>query len=363
MEPILYIPHPKAARIKVYIPYASAALRIAVKKMNTSYYHPTQKLWSVVNTKDNLEILKKLLGPGVKLENLKSVRVQIPSKKLNEKSQVEIQKFEQCIILKGYSRNTLKNYRNELIQFFTYFEGREYNTIRKEEIESFVAMLITRHKISNTKQNQMINAIKFYYEKVLGQPREFYDIQRPRKSKELPNVLSQSEVIRLINGPENIKHRCMLYLIYSAGLRSGELLNLRIRDIQTDQGFIFIKAAKGKKDRRTVLSDKLLQLLREYYVQYRPAYWLFEGQDGGKYSSRSLQAIFRRAVEKSHINPWATLHTLRHSFATHCLQNGINLRQVQIMLGHSSPKTTEIYTHVLEISNKVIKSPLDLMDI
>ena len=154
----------------------------------------------------------------------------------------------------------------------------------------------------------------------------------------------------------------MLYLIYSAGLRSGELLKLRIRDIQTDQGYIFIKGAKGKKDRRTVLSEKLLILLREYYKHYRPAYWLFEGQDGGQYTARSLQAVFRKAAEKSNINPWATLHTLRHSFATHCLQNGMNLRQVQVLLGHSSPKTTEIYTHVLEISNKVLKSPLDMME-
>jgi len=266
------------------------------------------------------------------------------------------------VILKGYSRNTLKNYRNELVQFFSYFDGRDFKTIRKEEIESFVAMLISRHKISNTKQNQMINAIKFYYEKVLGQPREFYDIQRPKKAKELPNVLSMQEISRLINTPDNIKHKAMLYLIYSAGLRSGELLKLRIRDIQTDQGYIFIKGAKGKKDRRTVLSEKLLILLRKYYKQYRPAYWLFEGQDGGQYTSRSLQQVFRKAAEKSNINPWATLHTLRHSFATHCLQNGMNLRQVQVMLGHSSPKTTEIYTHVLEISNKVLKSPLDFME-
>ena len=361
-HPIIYQCSPKAQRIKFYIPYAALEIRAAVKKLNTSFYHPTQKLWSVVNTNENFEKLKQILGPGTTIESRQFQTAPIPAKKLGNEAVEALEKVEQSIILKGYSRNTLKNYRNELIQFFSYFEGRDYKTIRKEEIESFVAMLISKHKISNTKQNQLINAIKFYYEKVLGQPREFYNIQRPKKAKELPNVLSMQEVSRLINTPDNIKHKAMLYLIYSAGLRSGELLKLRIRDIQTDQGYIFIKGAKGKKDRRTVLSEKLLILMREYYKQYRPAYWLFEGQDGGQYTARSLQAVFRKAAEKSNINPWATLHTLRHSFATHCLQNGMNLRQVQLMLGHSSSKTTEIYTHVLEISNKVLKSPLDMLE-
>ena len=361
-HPIIYQCSPKAQRIKFYIPYAALEIRAAVKKLNTSFYHPTQKLWSVVNTNENFEKLKQILGPGTTIESRQVQTAPIPAKKLGIEAVEALEKVEQSIILKGYSRNTLKNYRNELIQFFSYFEGRDYKTIRKEEIESFVAMLISKHKISNTKQNQLINAIKFYYEKVLGQPREFYNIQRPKKAKELPNVLSMQEVSRLINTPDNIKHKAMLYLIYSAGLRSGELLKLRIRDIQTDQGYIFIKGAKGKKDRRTVLSEKLLILMREYYKQYRPAYWLFEGQDGGQYTARSLQAVFRKAAEKSNINPWATLHTLRHSFATHCLQNGMNLRQVQLMLGHSSSKTTEIYTHVLEISNKVLKSPLDMLE-
>lgn len=361
-RPIIYQCSAKAQRIKFFIPYSALEIRAAVKKLNTSFYHPTQKLWSVVNTADNFEKLKQILGPDTALESSQFQTARIPVKKLGNEAVEALEKVEQSIILKGYSRNTLKNYRNELIQFFSYFDGREFKTIRKEEIESFVAMLISRHKISNTKQNQLINAIKFYYEKVLGQPREFYDIQRPKKAKELPNVLSMQEVSRLINIPDNLKHKAMLYLIYSAGLRSGELLKLRIRDIQTDQGYIFIKGAKGKKDRRTVLSEKLLILLRKYYKQYRPAYWLFEGQSGGQYTARSLQQVFRKAAERSNINPWATLHTLRHSFATHCLQNGMNLRQVQVMLGHSSPKTTEIYTHVLEISNKVLKSPLDFME-
>lgn len=150
--------------------------------MNTSFYHPGQKFWSIENTRQNLDKLKGILGSGVSIESPKTNNIPIPARKLGTESEKALEKFEQCIILKGYSRNTMKNYRNELVQFFSYFDGRDFKTIRKEEVESFVAMLISKHKISSTKQNQLINAIKFYYEKVLGKPREFYDIQRPKRA-------------------------------------------------------------------------------------------------------------------------------------------------------------------------------------
>ena len=196
---------------------------------------------------------------------------------------------------------------------------------------------------------------------MLGKPKEYYDLTRPKKIKTLPSVLSEQEVYKLINAPKNIKHKTILYTVYSGGLRLSEVVNLRIRDIHSKEGFLYIKGGKGKKDRKTVLSPTLLTLLREYYKKEKPSYWLFEGQDGGKYCPRSVQAIFRKAMIQSKINAWATVHTLRHSFATHLLQNGVNLRNIQVMLGHSSSKTTEIYTHVLEISNKKIESPLDFM--
>ncbi len=359
---ILFEPQPKANRIKVFIPFAEVQKREAIKKMNTSFWHPDQKLWSVVNTPENWQQLKELLGPDLRIEKM-TQSTQVRGKQLNEHSLAALDKMEEKLLLKAYSPSTVKTYKNEFAQFLSFFETRDLVAIEKSEIESFVAHLITKYKISETKQNQLINAIKFYYEQVLGKPREYYNIQRPKRALELPNVLSLEEVQRLIHAPENLKHKAMLCTIYSAGLRSGELLQLRVRDVHSDDGYLFIKGAKGKKDRRTVLSEKLTLLLRQYYKEYRPSYWLFEGQDGGQYSSRSLQKIFRRAVEKANVNPWATLHTLRHSFATHCLQQGVSMRQVQTMLGHNSPKTTQIYTHVLGISNKSIKSPLDFLDL
>ncbi len=139
------------------------------------------------------------------------------------------------------------------------------------------------------------------------------------------------------------------------------MINLRVVDIRSEEGYIFIKGGKGKKDRRTLLSKKLLSLLRKYVREFKPSYWLFEGQTGGQYSSRSINAIFRRAVVEKGLNPWATTHTLRHSFATHLLQQGVSLRYIQKLLGHSSSKTTEIYTHILTVSNKEFENPFDSM--
>jgi len=168
-------------------------------------------------------------------------------------------------------------------------------------------------------------------------------------------------VLALINAPVNLKHRAILYTIYSGGLRVSEAINLRIIDIHSDDSYIFIKGGKGKRDRQTLLSNSLLKVLREYYKSHKPLYWLFEGQGGGRYTSKSIQNIFRRAQQKSKANPWSTPHTLRHSFATHLLENGENLRNIQALLGHSSSKTTEIYTHLVNISNNKIENPLDRM--
>ncbi len=358
---IIYQPLPKSNRIKIFIPYALKQEREQLKGINTSFYHPTQKLWSLVNTKENWELLQKLYKGKVEIQQAEK-KVTVPYKILNERSLQILADLEQKLILKAYSPSTVKNYASSLTQFLAFFESRDVKDLNKEEIEAFVYHQITKYKISESTQNTLINAIKAYYEHVLGRERTVYEIQRPKKSMTLPNILSQEEIKGILGSVENLKHRTVLMLIYSAGLRISEAINLRSRDIHSDEGYIFIKGAKGKKDRKSVLSPVLLVLLRQYYKAYKPSYWLFEGQDGGQYSATSIQAVFRRAVEKSNSNPWATVHTLRHSFATHLLQKGTNLRYVQALLGHESSKTTEIYTHVLSISNKNIQSPLDGID-
>ncbi|WP_297338525.1 site-specific integrase [Algoriphagus sp.] len=358
---ILFKPHHRAGRFKLFIPFLLKEEREELKKLNTSYYHPQQKLWSLVNTVENWERVQGLFRGKYDVKEFETIP-KSPERTLSEKSEEVIMLLSQKLILKAFSPSTVKNYTSALKQFLGFFESRDLKELSKEEIESFVYHQITKYKISESAQNTLINAIKAYYEHVLGRPRTVYEIQRPKKSHSLPNVLSKEEVAGLIGVTENLKHRAILMTIYSAGLRISEAIQLRIADIHSDEGYLFIKGAKGKKDRRTVLSPHLLNLLRNYFKHYKPAYWLFEGQDGCQYSAKSIQMILRKAIEKSGANPWATVHTLRHSFATHLLQQGTNLRYVQALLGHESSKTTEIYTHILSISNKNVQSPLDSLD-
>jgi len=355
---IIFTPSTKDRRIKFYIPYEALEWRKQVKKLNTSFYHKPQQLWSIENKVALMIKLKNIFG-GEFISKDYIPRKQLPTKDLSQESFDILANLEKKIVLKGYSEYTRKSYRGAMIRFLSFFENRDLEQLRKEEIEGFIYTLKSKYKISDSYQITMISAIKFYYEYVLKKPREYYDLTRPKKSKSLPNVLSSDEIIRILSVPKSIKHRAILYTIYSAGLRLNEVINLRIIDVHSENGQLFIRGAKGKKDRYTVLSQATLDILRVYYSAHKPSYWLFEGSDGGQYSKSSVQKIFRRAVKDANINPWATVHTLRHSFATHLMQHGTSMRQVQALLGHSSSKTTEIYTHVMNMSNKTVMSPLD----
>ncbi len=357
---ILYIPQANAGRIKLSIPYKMYKERESFKKLNGTFYHFNQRLWSIVNTLDNIKILENLFREKMIKQNAEAPTA-IPQLEISLKMQTELDRNHQKMILKGFSANTISNYQSNLIQFFNYFETAEYREITKEQIEGFVFYLITKYKISDQKQNQLINAIKCYYEHTLGMPREYYNITRPKKSKDLPDVLSKEEVKNIINFPSNIKHKALLYLLYGAGLRVGEAVRLRVTDVRSGDGYLFIKDSKGKKDRHTTLSPLLLEILREYYREHKPSYWLFEGQDGGQYTAQSIQRIYRKAVTGTKSNPWSTPHTLRHSYATHLMEQGVNIRYIQSSLGHASTQTTEIYTRVLGISNKTLTSPLDTL--
>jgi len=242
------------------------------------------------------------------------------------------------------------------------YPDRDPQQLKKEDIVRFLLKQGEEKRWSDSTQNQAVNALKFYYEKVLGQERTYYDL-RPRRSQSLPGVFSEQEVARLFSAVPNLKHKTILMLIYSGGLRIGESVRLRKEDVYFDRKQIFIKGGKGKKDRYTVLSEKLITQLQQYLGAYRPDYWLFEGQTGGQYSQSSIRKIFRRAVAKAGVNPHSTVHTLRHSFATHLLERGMDLRYIQALLGHNSAETTAIYTHVRLQATQKFTSPLDHLNL
>jgi site-specific recombinase XerD len=269
----------------------------------------------------------------------------------------------QQLRMRRYSPNTIKAYTSTLARFLEFNADRKAEDIEPELIRAYILHLVENTDVSASYQNQAINAIKFYFEAVLGRKLEPIAIQRPKKDKKLPNVLSEEQVALILKQIQNLKHKCIPYLIYSSGLRRSEVLNIKPTDIDGKRNCIIIRAAKGKKDRVTLPSQKALILLRDYYKRYRPKGWLFEGAGGGQYSTTSLRKIFQRALVKSDIKKDVTLHSLRHSFATHLLERGTDLRYIQALLGHRSSKTTEIYTHVTRKGFENLKSPLDEMDI
>jgi len=279
-------------------------------------------------------------------------------KRTNEMEEV-LRQYNDLLIQKRYSQNTQNIYCSYFKDFCIHFSKEELVNITTEQINSYILDLIKLKTISISQQNQRINAIKFYYEKALGRRKEYYELHRPRKENKLPKVLSKNEVKRIFASSNNIKHKCILMLIYSAGLRRSELLNLVLTDIDSERMLIHINGAKGKKDRISLLSDNLLQLLRKYYKEYHPKQFLFEGQKGGMYSPTSVANILKKAALKAEIKKTVTPHMLRHSFATHLLEQGTDLRYIQELLGHESSKTTEIYTHVSKKAIGKIINPID----
>ena len=353
-------------KIVLQVPYSIEHIA-KIKTIPYYFWHKEEKYWSFPYTRNILSEIEnyfKKLNYQVEIKNINTG----DNSKKEPKTYTNVKKCPDAYINKlkviRYSENTIRTYTSAFSDFINYFSKKELFEISDEDIKNYLLYLVEKRKISTSFQNQVINAIKFYYEKVCGGKRMPYiTIDRPIKEKTLPNVLSEEEVKRIINSVKNLKHKSILLTIYSSGLRISEAINLKIADIDSSRMVILIKGGKGKKDRSSLLSEKLLIILREYFRQYKPKVWLFEGQDGGQYSDRSIQNVFRKACLDAKIMKKATVHTLRHSFATHLLERGTDLRYIQELLGHSSSKTTEIYTHITHKGMEQIKSPLDQFEL
>ncbi|SDH80293.1 integrase/recombinase XerD [Flavobacterium omnivorum] len=272
----------------------------------------------------------------------------------------QIEKFTQWLSSKRYSPSTIKTYSEALKSFLVFYREKAIQEISNDDVIIYTNDYILKNNLSASYQNQIVNAIKLYFKTVRETKVEIEKIHRPKRAKLLPNVLSKEEIKLILNAHSNIKHKMMLSLIYSCGLRCGELLALQPKHIDSKRNIVLLKNAKGQKDRIVPLSPKILEMLRDYYKVFKPTTYLFEGQTAGiSYDSRSLQLVLKQALHKARITKPATLHWLRHSFATHLLESGTDLRYIQELLGHSSSKTTEIYTHVSTKSIQQIKSPFD----
>ena len=338
------ISHKGTPRIAIFFE-KDATLISRIKTFEDALWSASKRYWHLPDTEQNRLHFKLPLGHTL-LPNTEGI--------------ANIETFKRYLLSKRYSPNTIKTYSEALKSFLTFCNTKAIKEISNEDVIAYNNDYILKNKFSSSYQNQIVNAIKLFFKIIKETAIEIDKVHRPKREKVLPNVLSKEEVLKIIDATENLKHKTLLALIYSAGLRISEALNMKPKDIDSVRMLIHIKNAKGKKDRYTLLSEKVLLLLREYYLVYKPKEYLFEGQFGGIYSSRSAQIILKQTAEKAGIRKPITLHTLRHSFATHLLESGTDLRYIQDLLGHSSPKTTMIYTHVTNDSLKKIKNPFDV---
>ncbi|NLI92497.1 MAG: tyrosine-type recombinase/integrase [Peptococcaceae bacterium] len=332
-----------------------------IKLISGSRWDPVKKYWVVPKNKRTIRNLYKIFGEKlildlpsrIWLDSIAENAVHIPD---------IIRKMEEELILKGYSINTRKNYLGH-IQRFLLDIGKDYRVVGPEDIRTYVHRLLEPNSYSHSFINQCISAINFLFFHVLKRGNIRIYLPRPQKEDKLPDVLSQAEIVSIFKTVENVKHRAILFLIYSAGLRVSEVTNLKVQDIDKDRMLIHIRQAKGRKDRFTVLSESALDALRLYVKQYKVNAWLFPGeQEGSHISERSVQSIFKASCIKAKIKKNVSVHSLRHSFATHLLEGGTDLRYIQELLGHKNLKTTEIYTHVSKKDIARIRSPLDSLN-
>ena len=331
-------------RIAVYIE-KNKELIDKIKTFTDARWSPSERYWHLPDTETNRLHFKIPLA-----------RTLVP----NSEGIESISIFKNYLLSKRYSPNTIVTYCEALKSFLTFFNTKSVQFITNEDVILYNNNYILKNNLSSSFQNQIVNAIKLYFRIVRETSIEIEKVHRPKREKVLPNVLSKEEVKRILLAHNNFKHKTMLSLIYSCGLRCGELLALQPVHIDSKRNIVLLKNSKGKKDRIVPLSPKILEMLREYYKLYKPKVFLFEGQTEGKpYDDRSLQQVLKQALKKANITKPVTLHWLRHSYATHLLESGTDLRYIQELLGHNSSKTTEIYTHVSTKNIQQIKSPFD----
>lgn len=261
--------------------------------------------------------------------------------------------------IRNYSERTITTYVSLFKGLQSYF-SKPSNDITLADVKDYIYHRIQNDQVSVSTVNQTISSWKIVYVHLLGKNWKEFRIARPRRNKALPEVLSFMEARSLIHAPTNLKHRAMLHVLYSTGMRRNELLALRPKDIDSSRMVINIRQGKGKKDRQVPLHPKLLDILRKYFKRYRPAVYLFEGLGGNvPYSATSLLNIIKASARKSRITKTVSPHTLRHCFATHMLEKGANLKVIQQLMGHTSLNTTSVYLSLTHIDNRTLPNPLD----
>ena len=329
-------------------------------KSISASWSQTKKCWCLKNSEENLALILELFKDVTKVDVSKIPKKTRFKRDLTTAEKKILNNFYLFLKGKRYSQSTIQTYTFFIADFINFHTKTPLEELTNRDVELFIETVFIERNYSVSSQRQFISALKiftvFYPQIKINN----LSLERPKKSRTLPSVLSQEEVLRIIQYTQNIKHRAILTLLYSCGLRIGELINLKLADFHVERKQLIVKKGKGRKDRYVSLADSFLPLLSNYYHSYKPTIYFVEGQNGGKYSAESIRSFLRKSCKKAGIRKLVTPHTLRHSYATHLLENGVDLRYIQTLLGHSKPETTMIYTHVQRKDLMEIQNPLDV---
>ena len=356
--------HMGVRRIKLSFEYDFLLIK-RIKSIYGAKWSQTMRCWHLPYNDESIgEIGKMKMELELNIPDLERLkeerRLRFFDKRLTGEKENTVRLFQQFLKTQRYSQKTIISYVEGIRTFLSYFKGKRIEEITNDDVIEFNFEYILRNRFSSSYQNQIISSIKLFFSSTIRKEIMTEEIDRPRRGRSLPDIFSVSEVEKLLKSIRNLKHKSAIALLYACGLRRGELISLRISAVDSKRKLLIVKGAKGNKDRIVPLPESMIELLREYYKIYRPKCWLFEGQKIGiQYSETSLREAFIRGMKEAGIKKKLTLHSLRHSYATHLLENGIDLRFIQELLGHKSSKTTEIYTHVTAKTIERIKSPFE----
>jgi site-specific recombinase XerD len=351
--------HRNEKQILIKFPYNKKLISI-VKSIKGILWSTTHKSWYIKHTIENQKLIFK------KFENLTIInddKLSLKTKqkrKLTDSQKSLLNNFYLYLKGKRYSKSTINTYTFFIADFIDFYSSTPLDELTNRNVEEFIEVIFIKRNYSISTQRQFISALKVFIVFCPNSKINDLALQRPNKSKKLPNVLSQEEVLRIIKVTKNLKHRAIIALIYSCGLRISELVNLKLTDFNIERKQLIINQSKGRKDRYVSLADSFLPLLSNYYYSYKPKLYFVEGQFGGKYSTESVRQFLRKSCKSANIYKTVTPHTLRHSYATHLLENGVDIRYIQSLLGHARPETTMIYTHVKRKDLMQISNPLDV---
>ncbi len=331
-----------------------------IKSVKGTYWSKTLSVWHLKYSEENLQIILSLFKEITKVDTSKISKKSLFKRSLTQDQKDLLNNFYLFLKGKRYSKSTIQTYTFFVADFVNFHTEKPLEELTNRDVELFIEKVFIEREYSISSQRQFVSALKIF---ILFYPNTHInnlELERPKKSRKLPNVLSQEEVLKIIGCTQNLKHRAILALIYSCGLRISELTNLKLTDFHLERKQLKIVNGKGRKDRYVSLADSFMPLLSNYYYSYKPKIYFVEGKNKGKYSTASVRQFLKKSCEKAQIKKTVTPHTLRHSYATHLLENGVDIRYIQSLLGHAKPETTMIYTHVKRKDLMEIQNPLDI---